>query len=64
MASLPEIIPSTAELAEGHVTTSQLQIREEELAWDEDSGLCCLPCLPHRDSFALCEVGLEEQVVI
>lgn len=64
MASLPETVPSTAELAEGHITTSQLQIREEELALDEDSGLCCLPCPPHRDSFALCEIGLEEQVVI
>lgn len=63
MASLPEVIPSTAELAKGHGATSQLLIRGGELTWDQEGALCCLPCLPYRDGLALCEIGLEEQVV-
>lgn len=63
MASLPEVIPSTAELAEGHGATSQFSIRGEELTWDQDGALCCPPCLLYRDGLALCEIGLEEQVV-
>jgi len=47
-ASLPEIMSSTAGLAEGHGTTSQLRIREQELTWDKDGALCCLLCLPTR----------------
>lgn len=32
--------PFTAELVEGHVTTSQLEIREEELTWDPSGAAC------------------------
>ena len=64
-ASLPEIIPSTAELAEGRVTTFQLQIREEELIGTPMVlSAACPARLPNRDSLALCEIGLKEQAVI